>query len=278
MTAGERAGGVLAALAGRARRAAAGEDTADASARVRTASGRWLLIHGSVLGDEPGPRTVVILEPIRPIELAPLIADAFGLTDRERAITELVAQGSARRRSGERLSSLALDGRGPSQVHFEKAGVGTGASRRPPVPRARRPPLPGPPRRRTGASGQPRRRRPSPTNALRPPGELPGARQAAEDMWRRRRRAWPGGRRASTTPFGTRARWRRSAPAARPRRTANSSTARRDSGAWRAASRLVAGRRRRRGAMPRWSRSTQDFSPGCHAGHPGGEVQTAAPK
>ena len=125
VAAGDRAGGVVAAVAGRARRAAAGEDTADASARVRTASGRWLLIHGSVLGDEPGPRTVVILEPIGPIELAPLIADAFGLTDRERAITELVAQGLSTAAISERLFLSSWTVQDHLKSIFEKAGVGT---------------------------------------------------------------------------------------------------------------------------------------------------------
>ena len=35
----------------------------------------------------------MILEPAGSPELAPLIADAYGLTERERAVTQLVAQG-----------------------------------------------------------------------------------------------------------------------------------------------------------------------------------------
>ena len=64
-----------------------------ARARVRTASGRWLLVRGSTLGDDADAQTAVIIEPARPHELAPLIADAYGLTERERAVTQLVAQG-----------------------------------------------------------------------------------------------------------------------------------------------------------------------------------------
>jgi hypothetical protein len=64
-----------------------------ARARVRAASGQWLLVHGSALGDGPGAPMAVILEPARPHELAPLIADAYGLSDRERAVTQYVAQG-----------------------------------------------------------------------------------------------------------------------------------------------------------------------------------------
>jgi DNA-binding CsgD family transcriptional regulator len=64
-----------------------------ARARVRTASGVWLLVRGSTLGEGNDAQTAVILEPARPHELAPLIADAYGLTDRERAVTQLVARG-----------------------------------------------------------------------------------------------------------------------------------------------------------------------------------------
>lgn len=59
-----------------------------ARARVRTASGRWLVLHGSLLDDG---RAAIILEPARPPEIAPLIVDAYGLS--ERNVTQLVLQG-----------------------------------------------------------------------------------------------------------------------------------------------------------------------------------------
>ena len=40
-------------------------------------------------------RIALTFEPIRPHELAPLIADAYELTDREWAVTQLVARGLA---------------------------------------------------------------------------------------------------------------------------------------------------------------------------------------
>ena len=96
---GRPAPGIVAALASRAREVAAGETVAEARVRFRTPSGRWLSIHASILGEGPGPRCVVILEPAGTVEIAPLIADAYALTERERAITQLVAQGSPRTRS-----------------------------------------------------------------------------------------------------------------------------------------------------------------------------------
>src|SRR5581483_10899460 len=57
-----------------------------ARARVRTLAGRWMVVHGPVLGDRDGggSRVAVWLEAARPPELAPLIADAYGFTERER--------------------------------------------------------------------------------------------------------------------------------------------------------------------------------------------------
>jgi hypothetical protein len=63
-----------------------------ARARVRTASGHWLLVRGSTFGAEVDAPTAVVIEAERPHELAPLIAEAYGLTERERAVTRLVAR------------------------------------------------------------------------------------------------------------------------------------------------------------------------------------------
>jgi DNA-binding CsgD family transcriptional regulator len=89
----DRVPGPVAAVATRARSVAGGHAAAEASARVATATGPWLLLSGSVLGDGPDARSVVVIEPARAPELAPLIADAYELTDRERTITQLVAHG-----------------------------------------------------------------------------------------------------------------------------------------------------------------------------------------
>jgi DNA-binding NarL/FixJ family response regulator len=48
-----------------------------------------------MLGAAPGDRAAVILEEAQSPELAPLIADAYGLSARERSVTQLVAQGLA---------------------------------------------------------------------------------------------------------------------------------------------------------------------------------------
>jgi DNA-binding NarL/FixJ family response regulator len=50
-------------------------------------------VRGSVLGDKPGAQVAVMIAPARPHEVAPLVADACGLTEREREVTRLVARG-----------------------------------------------------------------------------------------------------------------------------------------------------------------------------------------
>ena len=55
-----------------------------ARARMRTESGRWLVVRASALGNERRANVAVTIEPARPHELAPLVADAYGLTERGR--------------------------------------------------------------------------------------------------------------------------------------------------------------------------------------------------
>jgi DNA-binding NarL/FixJ family response regulator len=85
---------VVHAVACRARALAGGDSgTEAATARVRTRAGQWLVARASTLGEGPATRIAVLLELARPPELAPLIAAAYGFTDRERLVTELIARG-----------------------------------------------------------------------------------------------------------------------------------------------------------------------------------------
>jgi DNA-binding CsgD family transcriptional regulator len=112
------------AVAERAREIESGRTDAAATVRVRARSGRWVIVRGSALGNRgSAPRIAVTLEPARAPELAEVIVDAFGLTARERRVTELVAQG---------LPNVAIAGQlflSPYTVQdhlkaiFEKLGV-----------------------------------------------------------------------------------------------------------------------------------------------------------
>src|SRR4051812_47911778 len=116
---------VVAAVAGRARAAASGAAVTDARARVRTRAGRWLLVHGSTVGDGTHTRVVVVLERARTPELAPLIAAAYGFTERERLVTELVAQGLDTGAISQRLHISPWTVQDHLKAIFEKTGVST---------------------------------------------------------------------------------------------------------------------------------------------------------
>ena len=118
---------VVAAVANRARDITETNRTSGdvARARVRTASGTWLLVRGSRLGDDADAETAVILEPARPHELAPLIAAAYNLTERERAVTQLVAQGLSTSAIASRLHISPWTVQDHLKAIFEKVGAGT---------------------------------------------------------------------------------------------------------------------------------------------------------
>jgi DNA-binding CsgD family transcriptional regulator len=65
-----------------------------ARATVHTTGG-WLVVRGSVLGEGPEAPVAVTLEGARAPEMAGLIAAAYGLTEREREVTALVARGNS---------------------------------------------------------------------------------------------------------------------------------------------------------------------------------------
>jgi DNA-binding CsgD family transcriptional regulator len=84
------------AVAARARAAGHREPSAvQTRARACTRSGRWLVLHATKLNGTPDGTIAVIVEPARATEIAPLVVDAYGLSERERQVTQLVLQGLA---------------------------------------------------------------------------------------------------------------------------------------------------------------------------------------
>jgi DNA-binding CsgD family transcriptional regulator len=123
---------VIHAVAGRTRQAAAGgsatgvgADGGIARARARTRAGRWVLVRGSLVGDGPGSRVAILLEEARAPELAPLIAEAYGFTERERRVTELVARGLPTSEIAGRLHMSAYTAQDHLKSIFEKSGTGS---------------------------------------------------------------------------------------------------------------------------------------------------------
>ena len=106
---------VVAAVASRAR-----SNPDRARARTQTPSGAWITVRASVLSRE---QTAVTIEPTRPDELAPLIADAYGLSRRERAVTLLVARGLQTEAVAGALGVSTWTVQDHLKSIFEKAGV-----------------------------------------------------------------------------------------------------------------------------------------------------------
>jgi DNA-binding CsgD family transcriptional regulator len=92
--------------------------------RVRTRSGRWLLLHASRLsiGDQSN-QIAVILEAAPSWEVAPLILKAYGLTDREGEVAQLVLKGRSTQEIGSQLFISPLTVQQHLKSIFSKTGV-----------------------------------------------------------------------------------------------------------------------------------------------------------
>jgi DNA-binding CsgD family transcriptional regulator len=113
------------AVAGRARRSAEGRDKPGevAVARVLTASGTWVVLHGATLVTDGRRRIAVIIEPAHPARIAPLLMAAYGLTAREQDVTRLVLQGESTAEIAARLVVSAHTVQQHLKSIFEKTGV-----------------------------------------------------------------------------------------------------------------------------------------------------------
>jgi DNA-binding CsgD family transcriptional regulator len=94
-----------------------------ARARVYTRSGRWLVLHGTHLTGTAEGRIGVIIEPAHPIEIAPLLTQAYGLSDRERQVTRLVLQGLSTNGIAGELSISPHTIQDHLKTIFQKVGV-----------------------------------------------------------------------------------------------------------------------------------------------------------
>ena len=118
--------GSLYVVAAAARRAGAqerGPTPEPARLRVQTRAGRWLVLHGSVLGAERDVRTAVIIEVAHPAEIAPLIVAAYALTDRERQVAQLVLRGDSTEEIAKRLWLSPYTVQDHLKAIFDKVGV-----------------------------------------------------------------------------------------------------------------------------------------------------------
>ncbi len=92
--------------------------------RLKTASGKWLVLHASRLsGGRQNRPIAVIIEHPTPLELAPLIVEAYGLSLRERMVTQLVLQGLSTREIANQLFISANTVQDHLKAVFDKVSV-----------------------------------------------------------------------------------------------------------------------------------------------------------
>jgi DNA-binding CsgD family transcriptional regulator len=93
--------------------------------RLLTQSGRWLVVHASRMsGRDPDRRHIaVILELAQPVEIAPLIASAYGLSERERQVLQQVVFGLSTSEIAETLFISANTVQDHLKAIFGKTGV-----------------------------------------------------------------------------------------------------------------------------------------------------------
>lgn len=72
-------------------------------ARAQTRSGHWLLLYGTPLAGAQDGRVAVIVQPAGPHDIAPLVAEAYGLSARERDVARLCFRGLTTKEIGAAL-------------------------------------------------------------------------------------------------------------------------------------------------------------------------------
>ena len=113
-------GTVFAALA-----VARGGGDGTARSRVRTRRGTWLVCHASLLCDANDVLTgvAVVIEPATAAEIAPIIVQAYELTEREQHITRLIARGAGTAEIAGELFLSTHTVRDHVKAIFAKVGV-----------------------------------------------------------------------------------------------------------------------------------------------------------
>ena len=109
------------AYASQVRAAMDGSSDTVPRARIRTSTGVWLLMHGSIL--QGTDNLAVVIEPAKGGDVAPLIVEAYGLTQRELDVTRAIARGLGTSEMAEHLFISQHTVRDHVKSVFEKTGV-----------------------------------------------------------------------------------------------------------------------------------------------------------
>jgi DNA-binding CsgD family transcriptional regulator len=100
-----------------------GDAIAAPRARLRTSSGRWLVVHGSRVREGLDGSVAIIIEEAKPSEVAPIIIQAYGLTEREADLVRLILQGLSTKEIAAELYLSPYTVQDHLKSVFEKCGV-----------------------------------------------------------------------------------------------------------------------------------------------------------
>jgi DNA-binding NarL/FixJ family response regulator len=116
----------LFALVARARAVAGGRERAPARLRLRDRRGRWMVLHASSLSGPAAPgggSVAVVIEAAKSAEVAPIIIEAYSLTQRERDVLGAIARGGSTAEIAAELFLSPHTVRDYVKTVFEKLGV-----------------------------------------------------------------------------------------------------------------------------------------------------------
>ncbi len=116
---------VVQSVAARARTIPPGSDPLELAARVRvrTRTGRWLLLYGTRLSGGQDGRTAVVIHPASPHDIAPVVTMSYGLTGRECAVAMQCVQGRATKEIAKELALSPYTVQDHLKSIFAKTGV-----------------------------------------------------------------------------------------------------------------------------------------------------------
>lgn len=114
---------IVASIADKARRAADGKTDEVAKVRVPRRTGGWLLMHASLLGDDPGGQVGIMIHSVSQPEISALIVEAYGLSKREREVAHLVLAGLSTREIADDLHVSPYTVQDHLKAIFAKVGV-----------------------------------------------------------------------------------------------------------------------------------------------------------
>ena len=95
------------------------------SSVVKTPAGTWLVLHGGLLGSPRSGEVAIFIQRAHPTLVAPLLLKAYGLTPREREVTQLILRGATTIQAARRLTLSPHTISDHLKAIFDKTGART---------------------------------------------------------------------------------------------------------------------------------------------------------